>query len=94
LTVGNSSALEDSPADPAERLDRAVELVGVDARVALGRVEVLVAEQLLDLAKVRARVEELRGEDMPQRVRRHAFALADAACLDVVAEELVELRVF
>jgi len=33
--------------DPAEQLDRAAQLVGVHARVALGRVEVLVAEQLL-----------------------------------------------
>ena len=49
-----------------------------DAGVALRRVEVLVPEQLLDLAQVRARVQQLGGEHVPERVRRHALALADA----------------
>jgi hypothetical protein len=43
--------------DPPESLDRAAQLMRVHARVALRRVEVLVAEQLLDLAQVRARAE-------------------------------------
>jgi hypothetical protein len=53
--------------------------VRVDARVALGRVEVLVAEQLLDLAQARAGVEELGGEHMAERVRSDPLALADPA---------------
>ena len=65
----------------------------VDARVALRRVEVLVSEQLLDLAEVRAAAEELGGEDVPERVRRDALALVDAARVDVVAERLPELGV-
>jgi hypothetical protein len=40
-----------SSADPAQPLDRAAQLVRVHARVALRRVEVLVAEELLDLAQ-------------------------------------------
>lgn len=63
------------------------------ARVSLGRVEVLVAEQLLHLAEVRAGAEKLRGEDVAERVWRHALALADARRSDVVAEDLPELRV-
>ena len=58
------------------------------------RVEVLVAERLLDLAQVRARVEELGGEDVAERVRRDAFALADAGRLDVVAEDLDDSSLF
>lgn len=38
-------------------------------------------------------MEELGGEDVPERVRRHALALADAARLDVVTAELVQLGV-
>ena len=65
----------------------------VHARVALSRVEVLVPEQLLDLAEVRARVKELGREHVPKRVRRHALALVDAARVHVVTEDLTELRV-
>src|ERR1700677_2336401 len=44
------------------------ELMGVHARVALRGVQVLVPEQLLDLAQVSARAQELGGEDVAQRV--------------------------
>jgi hypothetical protein len=52
-----------------------------------------VAEELLDLAQVRARSEEFGGEDVPERVRCHALALVDTSGVDVVAEDLPELRV-
>lgn len=65
----------------------------VHACVALGRIEMLVPEQLLDLAQVRPSVEELGGEDVPERVRSDALALVDAARIDVVAERLAELGV-
>src|SRR5947207_5767910 len=41
-------------------------------RVDLRRREVLVTEELLDDAQVGAAVEQMRGERVPQRVRRHA----------------------
>ena len=46
-------------------------------------------EQLLDLAQVRARAEELGGEDIPERVRRDV----DAARVDVGAKDLAEVGV-
>jgi hypothetical protein len=52
-----------------------------------------VAEQLLDLAQVRAGAQELRGEHVSQRVRRYPLPLVDAARGDAVAEDLAELRV-
>lgn len=45
------------------------QLVRIHARVTLRRVEVLVAEQLLDLAQVRAGAEELGGGTLRQRMR-------------------------
>ena len=51
------------------------------------------AEQLLDLAQVRAGVEELGGEDVAERVRGDALSLADAGRFDVVSEDLAELGV-
>jgi hypothetical protein len=42
--------------------------VGVHAGVALCGVEVLVPEELLDLAEVRAGAQKLGGEDVAQRV--------------------------
>jgi hypothetical protein len=51
-----------------EALDGAVEFVGGHAGVALGGVEMLVSEQLLNLAEVRPRAEEFRGEHVPERV--------------------------
>jgi hypothetical protein len=67
--------------------------VRVHPRIPLGRVEVLVPEQLLDLAQVGAGVEQLGGEDVAERVRRDVLPLADAARVDVVAEDLAELGV-
>jgi len=78
---------------PAQPLVRPAQLVRVDARAALGRVEVLVVEQRLDLAQVRAGAEQLGGEDVPERMRRHALSLRHAARVDVVAEDLLELGV-
>jgi hypothetical protein len=54
---------------------------------------VLVAEELLDLAEVRAGSEELRGKDVSKGVGRDALAFVDAGGVDVVAEHLAELRV-
>lgn len=51
------------------------------------------AEQFLDLAQVRAGVQQLRGEDVSERVRRHALALVDAGRVHVMAERLSELGV-
>ena len=53
----------------------------------------LVAQQLLDLAQIRAGAQELGREDVPERVRRHALALVHAGRVDVVAEGLAELGV-
>ena len=52
--------------------------MGVHTRVALRRVQVLVSEQLLDLAQVGARAQQLGGEDVAQRVRGDVLALVDA----------------
>ena len=51
-----------------------LEPAGRDVGVDLGRREVLVAEQLLDDAQVRAAVEQVRRERVAQRVRRDADA--------------------
>lgn len=56
-------------------------------------VEVLAPEQLLHLTQVRAGAQELRGEDVAKRVRRHALAFADARRGDVVTEDLPQLVV-
>jgi hypothetical protein len=48
--------------------------MGVHARVTLRGVQVLVPEQLLDLAQVGARAEQLGGEDVAQRVGGDALA--------------------
>ena len=91
---GYASSSEDTApsAHPAETLDGAAQLAGVHARVALRGVEVLVAEQVLDLAQVRARVQELRSEHVTERVRRDALALVYAGGIDVVTANLTELR--
>jgi hypothetical protein len=52
-----------------------------------------VPEQLLDLAQVRPGVQQLGGEDVAERVRRHPLALVDVGRVDVVAESLAELGV-
>ena len=78
---------------PAKAFDRAAQLVGVHARVALGRVEMLVAQQLLDLAQVCAGAEQLGGEDVPERVWRDALAFVHAARVDVMTKHLAKLRV-
>jgi len=53
-----------------------------------------VAEQLLDLAQVGARVEELGGEDVAERLRRDALRSLTPAAFDVVAKDLPELDVW
>ena len=57
-------------------------------RVDLRRGQALVPEQLLDDAQVRPAVEEVRGERVPQRVRRDALGQpgAPAQAIDPVAE--------
>src|SRR5262249_42281419 len=72
--------------DEPEAFDRAAELVRGHARVALGRVEVLVAEELLDLAEVRPGAEQLRGEDVTKGMGRDALALGDT-CSPCLAEK-------
>ncbi len=51
------------------------------------------AEQLLDLAQVRAGMEERGGEHVPERVRGDPLALIDTGGVDVVTERLPELGV-
>ena len=55
-------------------------------RVALCGVEVLVPEQLLDLAQVCACAQKLGGEDMTKRVGSDALALGDARSVGVAAK--------
>ncbi len=43
-------------------------------RVQHGRLDLAVAEQLLDVAKLRSRLEEVGGEGVPKRVGGDAFA--------------------
>lgn len=75
---------------PLESFDGPAQLVGVDVGVVLGGVEVAVAEEFLDLAEVRAGLEELGGEDVAQGVGGDAFALVDACGSGVVAEGVGE----
>lgn len=70
----------------AEPPNRASEFMGRDSRVPLRGVEVLVAEQFLDLTEVRAGAQKLRREDVPKRVRGDVLALGDA-CGARVAEK-------
>src|SRR2546429_8685813 len=77
--------------NPLQPLHGAPEPVRSDVHVALRRVEVLVTEQLLDLAQVRARVQQLGGEHVPKRVRGDALTRADAASGDVAAKDLAQL---
>jgi hypothetical protein len=53
-----------------EAFDCAAEFMRGDAGVALGGVEVLVTEELLDLPEVRAGAEELGCEHVAKRMRR------------------------
>ena len=55
------------------------QLRGVDVRVALRRAEARVAEQLLDRAQVRAALQQMRRERVPQRVRADADPRARTA---------------
>ena len=64
---------------PGQPLDRAAQLMCAHPRVALRRVEVLVSEQLLDLAEVRARAEQLRGKHVAQSVGRDRLRLVTPA---------------
>lgn len=50
------------------------------------------AEELLDLAEVRAGVQKLGGKHVAERVRRDALARVHARRVDVAAEQLAELR--
>ena len=55
-------------------------------RVALCGIQVLVAEQLLDLAQVCACAQKLGGEDMTKRVGSDALTLGDARGVGVAAK--------
>src|SRR5437016_1010629 len=77
--------------NPLQPLYGAPEPVRGDVYVALRRVEVLVAEELLDLAQVRTRVQELGRKHVPKCVRGDALALADAGSGDVAAKDLAQL---
>jgi hypothetical protein len=65
------------PAHEAKALDCPAQLMRRNAGVALGRVEVLVAQELLDLAQVGAGAQKLRGEDVAQGVGGDSLSLAD-----------------
>src|ERR671930_141741 len=65
---------------------RLAHVVGRDVRVHLRRLDRGVAEHLLDASQVGAALDEMRGEGVPQGVRRHVLLDADAA--GVVADEL------
>jgi hypothetical protein len=69
-----------------EPFDRAAELVRSDPGVPLRRVEMLVAEQLLDLAKIRSGAEQLGGEDVAEGVRRDALPRGHA-CGSCIAKK-------
>src|SRR5512133_1027074 len=72
----------------AEPLHRAPKLVCSHTGVALGGVEVLMAEQFLNLAQVGPGAEEFGGENVPERVRRHPLALGDPGGSRVAEEGL------
>ena len=59
-----------------QALDGATQLMCIHARVALCGVQVLVSEQLLDLAQVRACAQELGREHVAQGVGRDALCLS------------------
>src|SRR5262249_51145498 len=50
----------------------AEELCGVDVSISLRRAEARVAEQLLDRAKIRATLQQMRRKRVAQRMRAHA----------------------
>src|SRR5262249_49618519 len=70
----------------SKALDGAAQLVRAHVRVALRGVEVLVTEQLLDLAQVGAGGQQLGGEHVTERVGRHAFASRYASGFGVAAK--------
>jgi hypothetical protein len=63
-----------------------------NAGVALGRVEVLVTEELLDLAQVGAGAQELGGEDVAHGVGGDSLSLADPGGPHVAEEGLGQDR--
>jgi hypothetical protein len=75
----------------AEPLYSVAQLVRSDAGVALGGVEMLVAEQLLDLAQVGADTQQFGGEDVPEPVRRHLLPLGDAGGAGVAEKVWVRI---
>ena len=58
---------------------RLEQLRDVDVRVALGRAQTRVAEQFLNRAQVGARLQQVRRERVPQRVRADADRVLQAA---------------
>src|SRR5687767_7473935 len=62
------------------------EILPIDVRVELSRRDVGVAQHLLDGAQIGAPLQQVRGERMPQRMRR--YVLRDAGPLDVLAKDL------
>ena len=77
---------------------------GADVGVDLGRRQTFVAEQFLDAAKVRATVEQVRGEAVPQGVRcrlsveagQHEILVehpSNAACRQSLAELIQKQRI-
>src|SRR6185437_3541845 len=65
---------------------RLAHVVGRHVRVHLGRLDAGVAEHLLHAAQVAAALEQVGGERVPQRVRRHV--LGDPGLAGMLADEL------
>ena len=63
-------------------------LRGVDVSISLRRAETRVSEQLLNRAKIRTALQQMRRKRMPQRVRAHAGS--HAARRRVPAHETVD----
>src|SRR5438270_12951384 len=77
-----------APGCESQALDRAAQLVRGDVCVALRRVEVLVAEQLLDLAQVRTGAQQLGRKNVPERMRSYPLAVRHTGGARVAEEGL------
>ena len=69
-----------------ELLVNTAQVFPINMRIDLGGRDVDVAEHLLDRTEVRPTLEQVRGEGMPQRMRRNR--LGDSRLLHVFAEDL------